>query len=587
MLPEEKRTQLDKIVSQMVANKETPDSIDFVVNDFKTKYSVRPPEKSFLEKTATVLDTIFGGGKVGEAIGTQIAKARAKPEEKQFIEEGPTTGEIAGSALQSAALFIPGGKAASLATKVVGKAGIKTGASAIGKIGTGAIAGSVFDVASNLQQGKTGAQALTPGLGTAIGGAIPGIGVAKNVLVRFGDKQAPRIINSLIKPLAKDFSYGKNPGRAIAEEGIVANNFDDLIDKIRTTRQSVGEKIGQLGDSLSTQPILQVRNALNPLDEAIKTAASQNNTSLLQRVNNVKRSLTEVLEPTVDSAGNIGVVSVGSKNLENLTFKQVRDLLGDIGDLTAFTGNPSDDKLVNSALTRVYGQVKGASLEYARNINPKLAKEFEKLTEKYADLSSAEIATKYRDKIVQRQSLVGLSPQTVGIGTGLITAVATGGATIPAILAGLTGGLVDKLAQTPGFKTRLAYMLSTKTQPEVNFLFKKVPALKEFFNTKKGLTPGDVILNRAKESKNKTGGFIKIGPKVVKEVDNLTKDELIKAIDYIRLKKPFNSGMEKTVSKLQSKFGISQDVSSAKLADTFQNLIEKTKTKDIAGKVLK
>lgn len=38
-LSEERRKQLDDIVSQMEANNESEDNIQFVVNDFKTKYS--------------------------------------------------------------------------------------------------------------------------------------------------------------------------------------------------------------------------------------------------------------------------------------------------------------------------------------------------------------------------------------------------------------------------------------------------------------------------------------------------------------------------------------------------------------------
>ena len=58
MLTEDKRKQLDTIISQMVTNKENDDTIQFVVNDFKNKYSVEEPETSFLEKTSNVLDTI-------------------------------------------------------------------------------------------------------------------------------------------------------------------------------------------------------------------------------------------------------------------------------------------------------------------------------------------------------------------------------------------------------------------------------------------------------------------------------------------------------------------------------------------------
>ena len=495
MLTDDKRQQLDSIVQKMVQNRESDNSINFVVNDFKNKYSVEEPEESFVEKTAKVLDVIFGGGKVGEAIGTGIAKLRAKPEEKEFISPAPSAGEIAGSALQSAALFAPVGTLAKGITTGVRALGLVKGASALGKIGAGTITGEMFDVAMNLQQGKTGKDALTPGLGTLIGGGIPALGVAKNVMVRFGEGQAPRVINSLIKPLAKDFSYGKNPGRAVAEESIVANNFDDLIDQIRTSRQKIGQSIGELSSKLSERPLLTIKPALSPFDDAIKVATSQNNPTLLARINNVKRAVTEVLEPYTDDAGNLAIRSAGSRNLDSMTFQQARKLLTEIGDMTQFTGNPSDDKLVNSTLKRVYGRIKDTTLKYAEALNPTLAKEFSKLTEKYADLHSAEIATKYRDKIIERQNLIGLSPTVAGVGSGIIAAIATGGAALPAVVVGASVAVLDKLAQTPGFKTRLAYILSKKTMQEANFLFQKIPALSRIFSTKKGVFPGDIILD--------------------------------------------------------------------------------------------
>ncbi len=39
VLSEQNRAKLDGIVQQMVANKESDEDIQFVVNDFKTKYS--------------------------------------------------------------------------------------------------------------------------------------------------------------------------------------------------------------------------------------------------------------------------------------------------------------------------------------------------------------------------------------------------------------------------------------------------------------------------------------------------------------------------------------------------------------------
>lgn len=523
MLPDNKRQQLDSIVSQMTQNRETEDTIQFVVNDFKNKYSVEEPKESFLEKTANVFDMFFGGKKIGEAIGTQIAKLTVPEEQKQFVAPGPSIKEIAGSALQSAALFTPIGKIAKGITLGTRGLGLVRGASALGKISSGVLAGELFDVASNLQQGKTGKEALTPGFGALLGGVIPSAEVAKNVVVRFGQGQAPRIINSLIKPLAKDFSYGKNPGRAVAEEGIIANNFDDLVTNIRTTRQTIGKAIGELSDNLSQQPVLNIQEALNPLDDALKVAASQNNVTLLNRLNNVKRAITDVLEPVMDDTGNLTIQSIGKRSLDNLTFKQTRNILSDIGDMTQFTGNPSDDKLVNSALKGVYGKIKETTLKYAENINPELAKEFSKLTEKYADLHSAEIAAKYRDKILERQNLIGLSPTTVGIGSALITAVATGGATIPSLLAGATGAVIDKLASTPGFKTRLAYMLSKKTQREASYLFRKIPALSKFFSTEGGIFPGDILIgDNGEVISRKISEFIQ-KPKIGLAIEDISK----------------------------------------------------------------
>src|SRR3990167_7040718 len=122
MLAEEKRQQLDSIVSQMVTNRESDDTIQFVVNDFKNRHSTEEPQTSFLEKTSNVLDVLFGGKKVGEAIGTQAAKlglTGLSEEERKVVSPGPTKKEIAGSALQSAALFTPiGGVAKGITTGV-------------------------------------------------------------------------------------------------------------------------------------------------------------------------------------------------------------------------------------------------------------------------------------------------------------------------------------------------------------------------------------------------------------------------------------------------------------------------------------
>lgn len=506
MLSEQNRQRLDGIVQQMIANNESDANIRFVVDDFKRKYdtpAAPAPKKSAGQQildAATAVTEVLGGKAIADTFGSEIAKIGQPADIKSIISSSqPTPAQTLGSAIQLGAGLLPVGRIAEGITAGARAAGLAKGVSAIGKIGSGTAAGYAFDVGGNLQDNKTGAAALAPGVATVLGGAFPAAAVAKNVTVRFGSNQAPRVVNSLIKPLQKDFSYGKNPGRAVAEEGIVANTFDELAQRIRDRRQEIGQEIGALGNTLSAKSELNIQDALSPLTEAIKEAAHQNNPTVLQRLSQVKTALTDVLEPHVDDEGAIGIKSVGKRNLDKLTFSEVRDVLGEIGDLTKFTGNPSDDRAVNAALKQVYGKVKEASINYAREANPELAAQFEKLTEKYADLHSAEIATKYRDKIAERANLISLSPQLAGIASGLLTAIATGGDAIPAVLVGISGAALDKLASTPAFKTRLAALLSGKTREELAQLFERIPALSKIFPEGGLRAPGDLFLDNISE----------------------------------------------------------------------------------------
>lgn len=612
MLNEQDKQKLDGIVKQMLAEKESDETIQMVVNDFKQKYSrqaTAPAQENtgnLLGTAAKVTDTLFGGGKIGDYIGTKIAQGKLgntvqklvvgrdlSTEEESLVGPGPTGKEIAGSTLQAALNFLPVGRAAKGITTGVRAIGLSKGASALGKVGAGLLAGEVFDISQNLQQNKEGLGILKPGAGAAIGGAIPAAGVAAKALVRFGQGQAPRIINSLIKPLSKDFSYGKNPGRAVAEEKIVANNFDELVDKIRSKRQDIGREIGSVGKQLSNDPSINLTESLSPITEAMKTAASQNNKALLSRLSNIKQSITDILEPMVDEAGNVGIKSVGTRKLNKLTFSEARDILGEIGDMTQFTGNPSDDKLVNSALKRIYGDIKGQTLTKAKELNPELAKKFSQLTEKYADLTSAEIATKYRDKIVERGNLIGISPQMTGIGSALITAVASGGAALPAVLAGVGAAAVQKLAATPGFKTRLAAILSKKTGEEVATIFNKIPAMKALFPSGGAVSPGDRLLdtNAGKKISKELFDYIK-DPKIGLSVKSLK----IRPDDVAALKQisaafreqslakpgkgatvPIPSGFRPNVEQdILTKFGLPSSGKGLKaIADKIDDLVQK------------
>ena len=147
MLTEDRRKQLDGIVQQMIQNRENDDTVNFVVNDFKNKYTIEEPQKSFTERTAGGLDVIFGGGEIGEAIGTGIAKGTfgktiqkavtgidLSPEVQSLVSASPKAKEILGSALQSASLFFPLGTVTKGLAGGIRAVGLVKGGSTLSKL---------------------------------------------------------------------------------------------------------------------------------------------------------------------------------------------------------------------------------------------------------------------------------------------------------------------------------------------------------------------------------------------------------------------------------------------------------------------
>lgn len=144
------------------------------------------PKQSLMQKAGGVLDAVFGAGKVGELIGTQIAKRSEAGRElaaqeasgvapKGSVSEtfkNPSFGQVAGSVGQAALNFAPVGTIAKGVTGTARALGVGNKISkGIGAIGAGAGTGYGFDVATGMAQGEE--NPLAPGAGTAIGTAIP------------------------------------------------------------------------------------------------------------------------------------------------------------------------------------------------------------------------------------------------------------------------------------------------------------------------------------------------------------------------------------------------------------------------------
>lgn len=303
----------------------------------------------------------------------------------------------------------------------------------------------------------------------AVGAAIPvGLrGVEKGVQAAgMALKDAPgRVINSLIKPLLKDFSYGKNPGAGVAKEGIVANNFDDLIHKISERKDAIG---GAIEETLYPESVKKINltMAFRPLDSAINEAgfAPKSNSAVLNRLKELKSDLLNIYNANGDV--------IGTKNLKDLTPLEAWELKKNIGKLTKWTGNPSDDKIVNKSLKRVYGNIKGEIEKAVPAVS--------NLNERYANMLSAENAAVYREKIDARHNMLGLGDKLILGGTGVSYAALHNPTTL---LAGIGAYGVNKILSSTAAKTRIAKTLQSMSEADQNVIFKAYPKIKQWFMT--------------------------------------------------------------------------------------------------------
>lgn len=365
-------------------------------------------------------------------------------------EVGQVAGEIATLAAPVGAI----GKTIQKATKSVG------GSNLVSKLAQAGAEGVAFTAGQGVIRNEK--QSLNDfALNAGLNMVFPAAGsVAKKV----GENAPARIINSLIKPLQKDFAYGKNPGRTVAELGITANDFDGLITGIKNAKTSVGENIGTLTQKAlpQLQSQMDLNTYLTPIDEALAIAnkSPRTNATVISRLESVKADLVDNVNRGIDPQSFKGLV----------------------GDLTRWTGNASDDAIVNKALKQVYGKTSsGMDTVLKDTLSPEEFVQYKKNAEQYGDLISAENAAVYRDSIVKRQDLVSFGAKNSALITAVAAAASSGGSGLGTILAGLGGAVLDKAMATPAFKTRLASLLTKLAPKDINTFFDKIPVAKTLY----------------------------------------------------------------------------------------------------------
>lgn len=266
------------------------------------------PQRSALEKTSDVLDTVFGGKKIGEAIGTVIAKAQATPEERKFIE-GPKASEVVGDIVRTGLTFAPIGKIAGVATKALGKVGLTKGAGIAGDVIAGGTIGAGADIAINASEGET----PELGLGTILGAGIPAT--------------AP-----IVKALGR--ASAKLIGRGASEiEGALTGTSAETMEQAFNAARTGGKELEQFTSAL--------RGKTTP--EALVNATREN-------ISKISTQRQQLFRQTLDELGDTVVDTSPAKSsfIENLSKAGIQ-----IGDKNILNFNSSKLKLVPSAQTKI------------------------------------------------------------------------------------------------------------------------------------------------------------------------------------------------------------------------------------------
>lgn len=309
------------------------------------------------------------------------------------------------------------------------------------------------------------------GVGAVVGTAFPVGGAAASKIKQSAQIAAGslsrRMIGSLIKPAKGLLSYGKDPAGQVAREKIVANSLDQLISKVREKRNQIGLEIGELMDAAEQSGIsLNLDGVLSPIEVALQQAKRnpRTNAALIQRLVDTRDDLLQVM---ADETGNFSA----RRTLTQVTPRQAFNLKEDIASLTKWTGNDSDDKLVNKSLQQAYTGVRKIIEQGVDGIGA--------LNERWGNLLSAEKAAERAANNELRRNLVSLSLRISGVGAGVggVAASIISGNPAPAILGlGITG--MEYLFGTPAAKTRLAKWLAAAGPREREALYQRIPVMR-------------------------------------------------------------------------------------------------------------
>lgn len=216
-------------------------------------------------------------------------------------------------------------------------------------------------------------------------------------------------VTRMIRPNTTDTSFGKAPAEGLLRQpgGIYASSKEALLEKSRGNLNKIGQQIGDTVKNAPQTPIDISDAVVNPMDDALAKAATNNERGLFSSLQETKKGLTSDLfyDPSTESIEQ----RVGPKNLTAVTPTDLFDLKKRVGDSVRWTNQAFENDL-NSAKGSVYGGLKEKLNQAVPEVAP--------LNKDYGDLRAGMSALERRIPIENRNNAISL-PDTVATAGGI------------------------------------------------------------------------------------------------------------------------------------------------------------------------
>jgi hypothetical protein len=211
------------------------------------------------------------------------------------------------------------------------------------------------------------------------------------------------MVTKMIRPAQADLRFGKDPARAILEDGITGNTLENVGNKVSDRLAEVGQQLDREAQKYPTK-VVDVSSALQPLDDGMLEAVKSGDRALFRKLQSVRSELSQNWQTVRTPGGRVVLRPSGPRNMRMSPYEALQ-YKRQIGDRIRWTSDPLDGA-VNKALASAYGEVREAT----NNAVPGLAD----LNTKYSDLVGAAQAIRRRIPAENRNAAWSLSDILIG-----------------------------------------------------------------------------------------------------------------------------------------------------------------------------